>query len=197
MITTLRTGALSLSSVKYSFSANSRLTIEITTSANHKLYGDVKIDLSNVQVVNIYDNNNVLIENFFNKTFLFSRQSETKLVYSQNIRSGIAQSDILIPLENNGSSIIATVNNASIDLPAGSYNFLLLNADTEFSTSRIGIKQLNIAGSVDGIQSEYDNAGNADYLSINDLDASFKYEARVSIVSNTENTNIPLIINQI
>ena len=197
MLTTLRTGALTLSSVQYKFDANKRLTIKLTTTGNHLLYGDVNIILANVLDINIYDKDSLLVEDFFNDTFLFSRTGATTLEYSVEINSGIAQATSFTTLTNNGSAITATVANSSIDLNAGSYNFALLDtADSEFSTSTISIKQLDLGGTgVDGVESVFDELGNGDYLSINGEDLTFDFPARVSIKDNDAGTtNIPILI---
>lgn len=196
-ITTLRTGALTLSTVKYKFNASGYLSIELTTSDNHKIYGDIDITLANVKNINIYGANENLIENFFNKTFSFTRTSDTQLVSSQNIKSGIEQSESFITLPNSGTSITATVANSFFDLKAGTYNFNLLDtADSDFSTSLISIKELNLGQTnIDGLESVFDKEGLTDYLSINGQDLTFKTTARVSIKNNNSNvTNIPLVI---
>ena len=197
MITTLRTGALTLSSVQYKFDANKNLTIKLTTSSAHKLYGDVKITLANVADINIYDQNGLLVEDFFNDTFSFTRTGATTLEYTQKINSGIAQTETFATLTNNGSAITATAANSSFDLAIGTYNFYLLDtADSNFSTSTISIKQLNIGGTgVDGIEAEYNEDGTGDLLSINGRELTFKFAARVSIKDNDAGvTNIPLVI---
>lgn len=201
MITTLRTGTLTLDAVQYKFDANKRLTIRLITDGAHKLYGDVNITLTNVADINIYDQSGLLVEDFFNDTFLFTRTGATTLEYSQVINSGVAQTESFETLANNGSAITATVANSSFDLPAGTYNFLLLDtADSVFSISSISIKQLNIGNSgVDGVESlfyeEDDFNANPKEFSINNVDLTFKFPARVSINSDDSGvTNIPLII---
>jgi len=196
-ITTLRTGALTLDTVKYKFNADGYLTIEIRTDADHGIYGEVNVTLANVKDLNVYDIDGNLVEDFFNNTFLFKKYSDDRLVYTQRIRSGIAQSESLITLTNNGSAIEATVANSSIDLAAGTYNFNLLDTDdSEFSTSLISIKQLNLGSTdVDGIESVFDEAGDGDYLSINGQDLTFQTTARVSLKDDDSGTtNIPLVI---
>jgi hypothetical protein len=202
MITTLRTGALTLLSVQYRFDANKRLTIKLTSDGEHKLYGDVNITLANVADINIYDNQGNLIEDFFNNTFLFSRTGEDTLEYSENINSGVAQTEASATLADDGDDITATVANSSFDLPAGTYNFLLLDtANSAFSSSAIAIKQLNVGGTgVDGIESVYyeedDFIADPKEFSINNLDLVFNFAARVSIKDNNAGvTNIPLIIS--
>ena len=198
MITTLRTGALTLSSIQYKFDTLKRLTIRLTTSANHKIYGDVNILLANVLEIDIYTKEGALIQNYFNRTFEFTRISSTILEFSEVIGSGIAPSESFATLENDGDPIAATVANSYFDLPAGNYNFLLLDsADSDFSDSQIGIKMLDIGKTgVNGIESIFDETGEGDYLSINNQDLSFNYPARISIKNDDSgNTNIPLIIN--
>jgi hypothetical protein len=197
MLTTLRTGALTLTAVQYKFDANKRLTIKLTTDGSHKLYGDVNITLANVLSINIYNSSGNLASNFFNGIFLFSRTGATTLEYSVNINSGIAQTESFVTLSNNGSAITATVVNSSFQLEPGTYNFLLLDtADSAFSTSQVAVKQLDLENSgVDGVPSLYDEEGAADYLSINGQDLTFKYRAEVYINANDAGvTNIPLVI---
>lgn len=199
MITTLRTGALTLSSVQYKFDANKLLTIKLTTTGDHKLYGDVNIALANVLDINIYNKDGVLIEDFFNNTFSFSRIGASTLEYSTQINSGVAQSEVFTTLSDSGSAITATVANNSFSLERGTYNFTLIDsADSVFSTSRVGIREVNIGGNgINGIQAEYDELGVGAYLSIHDEDLTFIYGAEVSIVSNSGTTNIPLIITKL
>jgi hypothetical protein len=202
MLTTLRTGALTLTGVEYKFDANNLLTIKIITDGNHKIYGDVNINLSNVADINIYNSEGQLVEDYFNKTFKFSDVAGTSLIYSETIKSGIAQTESFIELPNDGTDIVATVDNASIDLAAGTYNFLLLDTkDMEFSTSSIAIKEINIAGTgVNGLESvfyEEDNfTANPKEFSINNVDLTFQYGARVSLKNDVSGTtNIPLNIS--
>lgn len=199
MITTLRTGALTLSSVQYKFDANKLLTIKLTTTGDHKLYGDVNIALANVLDINIYNKDGVLIEDFFNNTFSFSRIGASTLEYSTQINSGVAQSEVFTTLSDSGSAITATVANNSFSLERGTYNFTLIDSvDSVFSTSRVGIREVNIGGNgINGIQAEYDELGVGAYLSIHDEDLTFIYGAEVSIVSNSGTTNIPLIITKL
>ena len=197
-VTTLRTGALTLTSVQYKFDASKRLTIKLTTTGSHLLYGDVNITLANVKDINIYDKDGVLVEDFFNSTFSFVRTAATTLEYSQVINSGVTQSESFATLDNNGSAITVTVANSSFDLEAGTYNFNLLDtADSEFSTSKVSIKQIDIeATGADGVESLFDELGaTADYLSINGQDLTFQTTARVSLNANDAGvTNIPLVI---
>lgn len=201
MLTTLRTGSLTLSSVQYKFDANKKLTIKLTASSAHKLYGDVKITLANVKDINIYLSDASLSEDFFNTTFTFTRTGSTTLEYSQTINSGIAQAESFETLPNNGSSITATIANSFVDLSDdGVYNFLLLNTvDTEFSTSKVSVQQLNIGNStVAGIESLFNEEGDTDYLSINNQDLHFDYATRISINADVSGTtNIPLLITKI
>lgn len=203
-ITTLRTGALTLTAVQYKFDASGLLTIKLTTDGNHKLYGDVNIALTNVKNINVYNAARVLAADYFNNTFLFSRTSPTTLEFSVNITSGITQSDAFITLPNNGDDIIATVNNTSIDLTTGTYNFALLDTtDSEFSTSHIGVKQLNVGGTgVDGVESLFyevdDFTATPKEFTINGQDLTFYFNAKVSLKADDANvTNIPLVITKI
>lgn len=196
-VTTLRTGALTLGTVKYKFNADGYLAIELTTDGSHKLYGDVNITLANVVVTNIYDLNGNVVEDFFNDTFSFTRVSATKLTYAQKIKSGIAQSESFITLDNDGTDIEATVANSSFELAAGTYNFSLIDtADSDFSTSTISIKQLNLGYTgIDGLESIFNEEGAGDSVSINGQDLTFQVSARVSIKDNDAGvTNIPLVI---
>jgi hypothetical protein len=200
MLTTLRTGSLTLSSVQYKFDANKKLRIKLTASSAHKLYGDVNITLANVKNINIYDKNGLLVEDYFNRTFKFIRTDSTTLEYSETINSGVAQTESLATLANNGSSITATIANSSVDLERGIYNFLLLDTvDSDFSTSKISIKLLNLDNTdIDGIESVFNELGDTNYLSINNQDLTFDLSARVSIKDNNAGTtNIPLLITKI
>ena len=195
---TLRTGALTVTSVEYTFDANKRLTVKITTTGNHKLYGNTNIVLANVKNINIYNKEGTLLENYFNNTFSFTRTGATTLEFSEIINSGMPQSEAFATLENNGTNITATVSNASFVLSAGIYNFLLLDtADTVFSTSTISIKQNNIEGyGLDGVESIFDEDGAADYPSINNQDLTFRFSVTVSIKNDVSGTtNIPLIVS--
>lgn len=197
MLTTLRTGSLTLSSIQYSFDANNFLTIKLTASAAHKIYGEAKITLANVKVYNITKEDKTLSNDYLNGTFTFVRTGSTTLEYKEQILSGIPKSDSLITLLNDGSSITATIANSYVDIEKGEYNFLLLDtSDSEFSTSRIGINYKDLANTgIAGLKAEYNEIGDTDYLSINDLDLSFDYPVRVSIVSDDSGTtNIPLKI---
>lgn len=199
MLTTLRTGNLTLSSVQYKFDANKRLVIKLTTDGNHKLYGEVNITLANVKAINIYKEDYSLSEDYFNNSFKFERTSATTLEYSETIKSGVTQTESFATLEDNGSDIEATVANSYVDLESGTYNFLLLDtADSEFSTSTIAVKQTDLYGTgVDGLESIFDEDGAGDYLSINNQDLTFDYAARVSINSDDSGvTNIPLLITK-
>lgn len=201
MLTTLRTGSLTLSSVQYKFDANKKLTIKLTAPSSHKLYGDVKVTLANVKDINIYLSDASLSEDFFNTTFTFTRTGSTTLEYSQTINSGIAQTESFATLPNNGSSITATIANSYVNLnESGVYNFLLLDtADTEFSTSKVSIQQLNVGNStIAGIESLFNEEGDADYLSINNQDLYLDYATRISINADVSGTtNIPLLITKI
>lgn len=200
MLTTLRTGSLTLSSIQYKFDANNFLTIKITASSAHKMYGDVKITLANVKTLNITREDKTVNDDYLNSTFTFVRTGATTLEYKEQISSGLPKSDSFITLPNNGSSITATIANSSIDLEKGIYNFLLLDsADSEFSTSDISIKQLNLANSsIDGLESIFDELGSGDYLSINNQDLHFDFPARVSINNDVSGTtNIPLLITKL
>jgi len=198
MITTLRTGALALTSAQYKFGADKTLTIRLTASAAHKLYGDVNITLANVLATNIFQKDGAMIENYFNRTLKFTRISATQLEFSEVIDRGIAASETFANLTNNGSAITATINNASFDLPAGTYNFLLLNStDSVFSTSKIQSQILDVAGTGEaGVPRFFDEIGEGDFLSINGLDLQFSYAAQISLFENDAGiTNIPLVIN--
>jgi len=198
MITTLRTGALAIDSAEYKFDANKNLTIRLTASAAHKLYGDVKITLSNVLAIDIYQKNGAMIADYFNRTLKFSSASSTVLEFSEVIEGGIAESETFITLTDSGSPIEANIDNASIDVKAGNYSFFLLDsADSDFSTSTISIKLLNVGKTgVDGIESIFDEAGAGEYLSINNQELQFPFDARISLSNdNSGVTNIPLIIN--
>ena len=199
MITTLRTGLLTLSTVEYKFDSAKRLTIKLTTTSDHLLWGDVNIVLANALDIDIFKENRVLAEDFFNSNFLFTRTSATTLEFSLIINANnpnITQSDNFITLDNNGSSITATVDNASIFLGLGSWNFLLIDTDTNFSTSTIGITQTNVGKTgVDGVQAEYNRDGAGNVFSINDIDLTFKSTARVELINDVSGiTNIPLVI---
>jgi len=201
IVTTLRTGELTLLSVQYKFEFN-QLTVRLNTDGEHKLHGDVKITLANVKNTNItLLNQSEYIANYFNNTFDFKRIGIDTLEFSVAANNGIAESSSFTTLENNGTAITATVANSYVDLPAGKYNFLLLNtADSNFSTSSISIKQINIGFTgVDGLEAELwgneDLTANPKKFSINNADLSFDYPVRVSIKNNNPNvTNIPLII---
>jgi len=199
MITTLRTGQLNLENAEYRFDASKRLTIKLTTVGSHKLYGEVKIGLENVKNINIYKNDGSLAENYFNNTFKFVRTSEDTLEYSEIINSGVDQTEDFVVLDNDGNDIEATVGNDFFDLPAGVYNFLLLDSEnSNFSTSKISAKLLNVAGTGEnGVESLFDETGEGDYLSINNQELHFQYPARISLHENNPGvTNIPLIINE-
>jgi len=198
MITTLRTGALALTSAQYKFGADKNLTIRLTASAAHKLYGDVNITLANVLATNIFQKDGAMIENYFNRTLKFTRISATQLEFSEVIDRGIAASETFANLTNNGSAITATIANASFDLPAGTYNFLLLDsADSVFSTSKIQSQILDVEGTGEaGVARVFDQVGEGDFLSINGLDLQFSYPAQISLLENNAGiTNIPLVIN--
>lgn len=197
MLTTLRTGSLTLSSIQYKFDNNNFLTIKITASSAHKLYGDIKITLANVDTFNITRKDKKVYNDYLNNTFLFSRTGATTLEYKEQILNGITKSDSFITLPNNGSAITATIANSFVDLAVGTYNFALLDTvDSEFSTSNIAIKQLNLANtSINGVESVFDELGEGDYLSINGQDLTFDFIARVSINNDvTGTTNIPILI---
>lgn len=202
MITTLRTGALSLSSVQYKFDASGRLTIKITTSAAHLLHGDINITLANVLDINIYKNDGSLEEDFFNKTFLFSRTGATTLEYSEQINSGIAQSESFATLVNNGSAITATVANSSISVENGDYIVKLVSSDTEFSTSQVSVIEKNLIDNLDGVEQVFYRVDNlsvspAQYT-LNEQVFSFQTNVLFSIKNNNAGvTNIPLIITKI
>jgi hypothetical protein len=128
----------------------------------------------------------------------FTRISATKLEFSEVINQGIAASETFANLTNNGSAITATINNASFDLPAGTYNFLLLDsADSVFSTSKIQSQILDVAETGEaGVPRVFDQTGEGDFLSINGLDLQFSYAAQISLLENDAGiTNIPLVIN--
>lgn len=196
-VTTLRTGALTLDAVKYKFNVDGYLMIELTTDGVHKLYGNVNITLNNTKATNIYDLNGNLFEDFFNDTFSFVATETTKLIYSQKIKSGVVQSESFITLADNGSSITATAANSSFDLPAGTYNFNLLDtADSTFSTSTLSVKRLNVGVTgIDGLESVFDGVGTGEYPCINGQDLTFLDTARVSLKNNNSGvTNIPLVV---
>lgn len=198
MITTLRTGALALTSAQYKFGADKTLIIRLTASAAHKLYGDVNITLANVLAINIFQKDGAMIADYFNRTLKFTKISGTELEFSEVIDRGIAASETFSNLTNNGSAITATIANASFDLPAGTYNFLLLgSADSVFSGAKIQSQLLNVAKTEeDGVPRIFDQLGENDFLSINGLDLQFSYPARISLVNNNAGiTNIPLVIN--
>ena len=199
MITTLRTGALALTSAQYKFGADKTLTIRLTASAAHKLYGDVNITLANVLAINIFQKDGAMIADYFNRTLKFTKISDTQLEFSEVIDRGIAASETFANLTNNGSAITATIANASFDLPTGNYNFLLLDsADSVFSGATIEAKLLNIGKTGEnGIPAVFDETGEGEYFSINNQDLQFSYPARISLVNNNVGvTNIPLIINE-
>jgi len=109
----------------------------------------------------------------------------------------VAQTESFATLSEDGSAITATVANTSIDLDKGVYDFFLLDtSDSEFSTSKISIKQIDLYNSgVDGVESIFDELGEGDYLSINGADLSFDLDCRVSIKDNDAGTtNIPILI---
>jgi len=199
MITTLRTGALTLTSAQYKFGADKNLIIRLTASAAHKLYGEVNITLANVLAINIFQKDGAMIADYFNRTLKFTRVSETELEFSEVIDRGIAASETFATLTNNGSAITATIANSSFDLPAGSYNFLLLDsADSVFSGATIEAKLLDVGNTgEDGVPAIFDELGLGDNFSINNQDLQFSYPARISLVDNNAGvTNIPLIINR-
>jgi len=201
MITTLRTGALALAiNAQYKFSAtDKKLIIKLTAAANHKLYGDVKIALTEVDIINIKKKDGNVVANYFNNTFKFTRTSATELEYSEEIESGIDISETFIDLPPDGETTVeAEIVNSFFDLKAGKYDFFLLDtADSVFSTSKIGIKYLNVGGSgVAGIESLFDQFGTGPFLSMNNQTLTFSYDARISISGDVSGTtNIPLVIN--
>ncbi len=105
-------------------------------------------------------------------------------------------------LENGVDGIEATIDNEFIELPAGKFDFYLLDTeDMDFSTSKVSVKYQNIAGSgVEGVASVFDETGEGDILSINNQTLTFAYPVKVSIKFDDadeahEETNIPLVIN--
>lgn len=201
IVTTLRTGALTLLSVQYKFEFN-QLTVRLNTDGGHKLHGNVKITLANVKNMNItLLNQSGFVTDYFNDTFEFKRVDADTLEFSVAVSNGITESSSFTTLENNGTAITATVANSYVDLPAGKYNFLLADtADSDFSTSSISIKQTNIGfAGLNGLEAQLWGVENftADpkKFSINNADLSFDYPVRVSIKNNNPNvTNIPLTI---
>lgn len=201
LVTTLRTGALTLLSAQYKFEFN-QLTVRLNTDGAHKLYGDVKITLANVKNINLtLLNESGFVADYFNNTFDFKRVGVNTLEFSVGANNGIAESSSFIALPDNGTAITATVANSYKDLPAGKYNFLLADtADSNFSTSSISIKQTDIGFTgLDGLETELwgveDLTADPKKFSINNADLSFDYPVRVSIKNNNPNvTNIPLII---
>lgn len=200
MITTLRTGGLILdTNAEYKFTAaDKKLTIKLTSDGDHKLYGDVNIALTNAEALTITLPDGSQKQDFFNDTFKFTRKSDTTLEYSIKIESGITPTEEFDDLPDSGSAVEANIANDSFDLSAGKYSFFLLDTeDMEFSTSTISIKQLNVGNSgIDGIESEFDETGEGDLMSINNADLSFSYTAEISIKNDDSGvTNIPLVIN--
>jgi len=204
MLTTLRTGALALTSVQYKFDANNRLTVKITTNGNHGLFGDGLITLANVLNISVYGSTNELITNYFNKTLSFKAISPDALEFYSEISSGLTQSEVFVTLPNSGLNITATVANDVIVLTAGNYNFSLIDvAVTNFSTSSIKIKYKDIANSgEDGESSFFYKQDNFEAtpkeFGINGQVLNFIYPVEVSIYQNNPNvTNIPLVITQV
>lgn len=196
MLTTLRTGSLTLSSAQYRFDANKRLTIKLTTSGAHKLYGDVNITLANVKDINIYKADGSLSEDYFNNTFTFVRTGETTLEYQEMINSGVDQAAVFATLANNGSAITATAANGSLELQSGTYVFKLIQtSDSDFDSALISVQETNVFEDLDGRPELFDEDGDTtDYLSIDGIEMTFKSSALVSISSAGSDTNIPLLI---
>jgi len=200
MLTTLRTGALTLEiAAQYKFLASSKkLTIKLTSVSGHKLYGDIKITLSNAEVVAIKKRDGAIVSDYFNRTFLFTKTGENSFEYNEFIHSGIAASETFIDLPDNGDPVEAFIDNELVDIPSNKYDFFLLDsADTVFSTSKVSIKYPNVGSSgVAGIESLFDEDGAGDLLSINGLTFSFAYTVRIGLSGNVAGTtNIPLVIN--
>lgn len=98
MITTLRTGAMVLASAEYKFTADKVLTIRLTALEAHKLYGDINITLSGADDIDIYSKTGALIEDYFNRTFKFTRISATVLEFSEIIDRGVELTESFVSL---------------------------------------------------------------------------------------------------
>ena len=103
MLTTLTQRDLSSFTLKYKF-LNRKLSLYIDVPAGHELFGDVNIELSNCQSINIYNSLGILVEDVFNDTFLFKAISSTRLEYSIGCNSGLPESVAEVAVSDNESS---------------------------------------------------------------------------------------------
>lgn len=200
MLTTLATGSITLDEVvKYKFSAaDKKLVVRLISDGNHKLWGNVKIALTNADVIAITLPDGSQIADYFNRTLTFKRISSTELQFEQVINGGIDIAEDWTALPEGESAVEADVDNDSVDLSKGNYSFFLLDTeDLDFSDSLISIKATDIAGSgVGGVESVFDQDGDSDYLSINGAELVLPFDSTISLKDDDSGvTNIPLVIN--
>lgn len=123
-ITTLMQSELAISSVQYVRLDSNSLTIKIITSAPHGIYGNVKIQLANVQdiKVGIDKDPDIGIDDYFNTELInFIRTGDTTLegtiqwsIESFLSANAISPNTIWTNLPNNGNDITAFVDNIKV-----------------------------------------------------------------------------------
>lgn len=196
MLTTLTQRDLSSFTLKYKF-LNRKLSLYIDVPAGHELFGDVNIELSNCQSINIYNSLGILVEDVFNDTFLFKAISSTRLEYSIGCNSGLPESVAEVAVSDNGSAIEASVANSSVTIPSGKYIFKLLDTDlTDFDGALITFKESNIASvgetSFSGLTDQFAQVDGDVNQSIDNEELTFDFDAVMGLSGIGADTNIAI-----
>lgn len=202
LTTTLKTGSLSVSAIKYKFDANNYLTIRIETDTPHNIVGSAKILLGNVQDINIYDSNAEIQYGYFNQTFNFVAVSENALEYKEKINSGLAQAVEFVDLEDNGDPFVAEVENLNFTLEQGRYLFTLINKDgNDLDGALIKIQEENVYSDIDASYDSYPDfytlEDTVENESLDSKELFFRYKARVSIENPTANSIVSLTVTRL
>lgn len=101
-------------------------------------------------------------------------------------------------LADGAGGVEADIDNDSIDIAAGKYDFFLLDTeDSVFSGATISIKANDVADTgIGGIEAEFDEAASEGVLSIDGQSLILPFPTTISLKTNDAGvTNIPLVIN--
>jgi hypothetical protein len=198
MITTLTKRDLVDITTLYTF-YKGKLTIIINTLANHNVFGEVNMIMSNAILANIVTKSEGSVPDFFNQARLFKVNSPKQLIHTVDILSGINPSAESLILQNNGAPIEVEVDNLSVIISnPGVYTSRLIDdASSIFDGARVTLQEQAIlnagnSNSYNGITDEYAEIADANYQTIDNQELTFDFAFKVGVTNETLNTNIPI-----
>ena len=197
MLTTLTQRNLIDTTIKYKF-INGELTLIIETNAAHNTFGEVNVTLSNCAAINIYTSTENLVTDYFNNSFLFNATTLNRLECSLKVTNGIEPTGEEIELPNNGTDIVAQIDNLEFFIPLGVYLINLLDSSsTSFDGAKVSFQEQNIinidGNQFNGLADVFDDGSDqVNYQSVDNQELTFCSTCKISVVDNSSGTNIPL-----